>query len=385
VQTEDQYIFVHDALLEAIESGETDIHRSFLSRYLHNLQTTEQDIYPWYNLDRQFKLITYDQATDYDMTSARHPVNYRKNRSMELLPTEAYRVCLTPRPGVEGSDYINASWLLGHSRLNEFIVTQHPLVGTVSAFWQMVWDHNAQTVVLLSPVDDQEYCIFWPLEREEIDCDQFRVRFTSERQQGHFVIRDFILQSFSDDYEMPMRIIQCSDWPLNCTPIGHVFDLIQLVQRDHLEYQNGPCVVVDRLGGTEAATFCCLTTLMKQLEYESHADVYMYARLYHTRRPGVWRSQDDYLFLYRAVEALEAVDCSTPSLPPPPPPPQAPVPPPPDVTDVPRPTLKSILKKSSGAGQRQRGGRGSDALVRIPPDGMESVMVDMGDELSTLQ
>ena len=155
VQTEDQYIFVHDALLEAIESGETDIHRSFLSRYLHNLQTTEQDIYPWYNLDRQFKLITYDQATDYDMTSARHPVNYRKNRSMELLPAESYRVCLTPRPGVDGSDYINASWLLGHSRLQEFIVTQHPLVGTVSAFWQMVWDHNAQTAVLLSPVDDQ--------------------------------------------------------------------------------------------------------------------------------------------------------------------------------------------------------------------------------------
>ena len=56
VQTEEQYIFLHDALLEAIESGETDIHRTFLRRYLHNLQTTEQDIYPWYNLDRQFRV-----------------------------------------------------------------------------------------------------------------------------------------------------------------------------------------------------------------------------------------------------------------------------------------------------------------------------------------
>ena len=43
----------------------------------------------------------------------------------------------------------------------------------------------------------QEYCIFWPLEREEITCDQFRVRFTSERQQGPFVIRDFTLLSFT--------------------------------------------------------------------------------------------------------------------------------------------------------------------------------------------
>jgi hypothetical protein len=29
----------------------------------------------------------------------------------------------------------------------------------------------------------------------------------------------------------------------------------------------------------------------------------MYAKLYHLRRPGIW-SQDDYLFLYRAVEQL---------------------------------------------------------------------------------
>ena len=156
---------------------------------------------------------------------------------------------------------------------------------------------------------------------------------------------------------MPMRIIQCSDWPLNCTPIGHVFDLIKLVQRDHLEYQNGPCVVVDRFGGTEAATFCCLTTLMKQLEYESHADVYMYARLYQRRRPGVWPSREDYLFVYRAVEALVAGGCVSPSLRPPP-----------DVADVQPQPLRPILKRGSTSGQR-----------RVPPDGMESVIVDVGE------
>ena len=59
-----------------------------------------------------------------------------------------------------------------------------------------------------------------------------------------------------------------------------------------------------RFGGTEAATFCCLTTLYKQLNFEDCVDVYMYAKLYHLRRPGIWRSQDDYLFLYRALESL---------------------------------------------------------------------------------
>ncbi|KAF0312846.1 Tyrosine-protein phosphatase 99A [Amphibalanus amphitrite] len=341
VQTEEQYIFLHDALLEAIESGETDIHRTFLRRYLHNLQTTEQDIYPWYSLDRQFGMVTYDKPSDFNLSSGRHPANAHKSRHPGLLPSECSRVCVSPRPGVECSDFINASWLPGFGRLREFILTQHPLASTLAAFWQMVWDHNAQTIVLLSPVDDQEYCIFWPLEHDDLEFEHFRVRFTAENQAGSYVLRDFTLQSHTDDYKLAVRIIQCSNWPASCSPIGHVFDLIQVVQRWHLEYQNGPCVVVDRFGGTEAATFCCLTTLMKQLEYESHADVYMYARLYQRRRPGVWPSREDYLFLYRACRGAGG--------------------------RRPQP-LRPILKRGSTAGQR-----------RVPPDGMETVIVDVGE------
>ena len=34
-------------------------------------------------------------------------------------------------------------------------MTQHPTTETRDAFWSMLWDHNAQTVVLLTPVDTQ--------------------------------------------------------------------------------------------------------------------------------------------------------------------------------------------------------------------------------------
>jgi hypothetical protein len=33
-----QYVFVHDALVEAIEAGETHINKSCLPRYIHSLQ-----------------------------------------------------------------------------------------------------------------------------------------------------------------------------------------------------------------------------------------------------------------------------------------------------------------------------------------------------------
>ena len=53
-------------------------------------------------------------------------------------------------------------------------------------------------------------------------------------------------------------------------------DLIRTV-RDR--YSSGPLIVVDRYGGTEAATFCALATLLRQLDFESHVDVYQYAKV----------------------------------------------------------------------------------------------------------
>ena len=87
--------------------------------------------------------------------SARKSCNAAKNRDPNLLPVESARVSLAPKPGLEGSDYVNASWLHGHRKLREFVVTQHPNMETRGAFWRMLWDHIAQTIVLLSSLNEE--------------------------------------------------------------------------------------------------------------------------------------------------------------------------------------------------------------------------------------
>lgn len=310
VQTEEQYIFIHDALLEAIDSGETNINQAYLSRYLLSLQasgdggesgTEKRETL----LETQFRLVTSFQPKDFNLVSACKPINQAKNRSQDLVPVENARVHLTPKPGVDGSDYINGSWLPGFNKLKEFILTQHPFESTIQDFWQMVWDHNAQTIVTLSSCNvDEGFGVFWPTADSELDAENYKVKFISESEHVGYQTRDFIVQSMQDDYELPVRIIQCPEWPHNCIPLSSMAELLRIVQEWHLDYQNGPIIVMDRVGGTEASIFCCLTTLTKQLDYENHADVYMYAKLYHNRHPGIWKSQEDFLLLYRALEAM---------------------------------------------------------------------------------
>ena len=82
--------------------------------------------------------------------SANLQVNKFKNRLVNILPFESSRVCLQPLRGIEGSDYINASFIDGYRYRNAYIATQGPLNETVEDFWRMLWEHNSTIVVMLT-------------------------------------------------------------------------------------------------------------------------------------------------------------------------------------------------------------------------------------------
>lgn len=190
------------------------------------------------------QLVTNFQTREFNLVSANKPVNLPKNRT-RILPVESYRVHLSPKPGEDGSDYINATWMQGFRNLREFIITQHPMQHTVIAFWQMVWDHNAQTVVMLSIIDNQDFEVFWPVIPETIEGETFKVKMVNETVQSTFVIREFIMQSLQDDYELTVKMVQCTNWPQHCASITEMYSLPNSVQ-EIVGVQNGPIIVVDR-------------------------------------------------------------------------------------------------------------------------------------------
>ena len=60
-------------------------------------------------------------------------------------------------------------------------------------------------------------------------------------------------------------VVQASNWPQQCSPLSTVFDLIKLVDEEQLKMTGGsretPILVMDRNGGSQASSFCCLMSL----------------------------------------------------------------------------------------------------------------------------
>uniref|UniRef100_V5GYZ1 Tyrosine-protein phosphatase n=3 Tax=Anoplophora glabripennis TaxID=217634 RepID=V5GYZ1_ANOGL len=170
-------------------------------------------------------------------------------------------------------------------------------------FWQMIWDHSAQLIVMISFIDNSEYEVFWPVGNEVIETDTYTCKQTHENGNSTYYTREFLMRSVQDDYEIPVKMLHCHNWPHQVSNISEMYHLPNFVL-EMQKIQNGPTVVIDRFGGTEAATFCALTTLKKHLIYDNKVDVYMYSKLYHNKRPGIWISSDDYMKLHLCVQSL---------------------------------------------------------------------------------
>ncbi|XP_047191999.1 receptor-type tyrosine-protein phosphatase S-like isoform X21 [Scophthalmus maximus] len=313
VQTEDQYVFIHDALQEAVNCGTTEVPARNLFAYIQKLTQIEggENVT---GMELEFKRLANTKAHTSRFISANLPCNKFKNRLVNIMPYESTRVCLQPIRGVEGSDYINASFIDGYRQQKAYIATQGPLAETTEDFWRMLWEHNSTIVVMLTKLREmgREKCHqYWPAERSA-RYQYFVVDPMAEYNMPQYILREFKVTDARDGQSRTVRQFQFTDWPEQGVPkSGEGFiDFIGQVHKTKEQFgQDGPISVHCSAGVGRTGVFITLSIVLERMRYEGVVDIFQTVKMLRTQRPAMVQTEDQYQFCYRAgLEYLGSFD-----------------------------------------------------------------------------
>ncbi|XP_060827194.1 tyrosine-protein phosphatase Lar isoform X7 [Bombus pascuorum] len=312
VQTEDQYIFIHDALYEAVICGNTEVPARNLHSHIQKLMQPEIDNIT--GMELEFKKLSNIKVDSSRFISANLPCNKHKNRLVHILPYECTRVCLQPQRNIEGSDYINASLIDGYRYRGAYIATQGPLCDTTDDFWRMLWEHNSTIVVMLTKLKEmgREKCHqYWPSDRS-IRYQCFVVDPIAEYNMPQYILREFKVTDARDGASRTVRQFQFIDWPEQGVPkSGDGFiDFIGQVHKTKEQFgQDGPITVHCSAGVGRTGVFITLSIVLERMQYEGVVDIFQTVRILRTQRPAMVQTEDQYQFCYRAsLEYLGSFD-----------------------------------------------------------------------------
>uniref|UniRef100_G3SPU3 protein-tyrosine-phosphatase n=1 Tax=Loxodonta africana TaxID=9785 RepID=G3SPU3_LOXAF len=313
VQTEDQYSFIHEALLEAVGCGNTEVPARSLYAYIQKLAQVEPGEHVT-GMELEFKRLANSKAHTSRFISANLPCNKFKNRLVNIMPYESTRVCLQPIRGVEGSDYINASFIDGYRQQKAYIATQGPLAETTEDFWRMLWENNSTIVVMLTKLREmgREKCHqYWPAERSA----RYQYWVVGEVCSVYMTqkcTRHPPMSGDRDGQSRTVRQFQFTDWPEQGVPkSGEGFiDFIGQVHKTKEQFgQDGPISVHCSAGVGRTGVFITLSIVLERMRYEGVVDIFQTVKMLRTQRPAMVQTEDEYQFCYQAaLEYLGSFD-----------------------------------------------------------------------------
>uniref|UniRef100_W5LYH6 protein-tyrosine-phosphatase n=1 Tax=Lepisosteus oculatus TaxID=7918 RepID=W5LYH6_LEPOC len=194
VQTDMQYVFIYQALLEHYLYGDTELEVTSLETHLAKLYSHTPGV-SCNGLEAEFKKLTSIKIQNDKMRTGNLPANMKKNRVLQIIPYEFNRVIIPVKRGEENTDYVNASFIDGYRQKDSYIASQGPLQHTIEDFWRMIWEWKSCSIVMLTELEErgQEKCAqYWPSDGV-LHCGDVAIELKREEECESYTVRDLLV------------------------------------------------------------------------------------------------------------------------------------------------------------------------------------------------
>ncbi|NXE42217.1 PTPRA phosphatase, partial [Ptilorrhoa leucosticta] len=269
VQTDMQYVFIYQALLEHYLYGDTEL---------------END----------------------KMRTGNLPANMKKNRVLQIIPYEFNRVIIPVKRGEENTDYVNASFIDGYRQKDSYIASQGPLQHTIEDFWRMIWEWKSCSIVMLTELEErgQEKCAqYWPSDGS-VSYGDITVELKKEEECESYTVRDLLVTNTRENKSRQIRQFHFHGWPEVGIPGDGkgMINIIAAVQKQQQQSGNHPITVHCSAGAGRTGTFCALSTVLERVKAEAILDVFQTVKSLRLQRPHMVQTLEQYEFCYKVVQ-----------------------------------------------------------------------------------
>ncbi|XP_052092481.1 receptor-type tyrosine-protein phosphatase mu-like isoform X2 [Mytilus californianus] len=239
--------------------------------------------------------------------------NIKKNRFLTTFPYDHSRVKLEVYD--TSTDYINANYIKNYSKDKAYIATQGPKKITLSDFWQMIWQENVDTIIMVTKLveGDKKKCDqYWPEStHKQVLIGKFTLEMLEEKENTVYIYR--CIQLSCEHTDRTVHQFHFTQWPDHDVPDKtHLVNFYRKV-KSRPTNGSGPMVVHCSAGIGRTGTFLALDALYEHGKTTGFVNIMEYTHMMRQDRMNMIQTVEQYATVYDVlVEAFTVPQSAIP-------------------------------------------------------------------------
>ncbi|CAF1074170.1 unnamed protein product [Didymodactylos carnosus] len=256
----------------------------------------------------QLQKTMYENKDLYACNEGAKPINRLKNRYKDVLPYDKYRVKLDVIENLDGSDYINASYVEDFlDGMQRYIAAQGPIDESLNDFIRMIWELQVTSIICIAnEIEDgrRKFKRYWPEDDNPnplIAGDYHISKDTSSAKTckcANYEVQPLTISRGSS--QRPVLLYHFLKWPDHDIPSGEgpILDLLELLHKDRTPLSpDTPILVHCSLTfhcsagcgrtGTIIAIDLCRILIQDRVKYSSSATITKNPDLNNVHEPSI--------------------------------------------------------------------------------------------------